>query len=63
MIRLASPTARRKFSRTAETQRSPLGFLMIASTIATFAVLSAAFAQSPPKGSITAGPGPAAGGC
>ncbi|MBS4003214.1 MAG: PQQ-binding-like beta-propeller repeat protein, partial [Afipia sp.] len=51
MIRLASPTARPQFSRTAETQRSPLGFLMIATAVAALAAFSTASAQSPPKGS------------
>ncbi len=51
MTRLASPFARRQFSTNAATQRSPLGFLLVASTIAALASFSAASAQSPAKGS------------
>lgn len=51
MTRLASPSARRKLSTNSVTQRSSLGFLMIASAVAALASFSAASAQSPAKGS------------
>jgi quinohemoprotein ethanol dehydrogenase len=51
MICLASPYIRQKSSATAATQRSPLGFLMVASVMTALTCFSSASAQSPAKGS------------
>lgn len=51
MKRPASPNNRLQRFTTARTQRSSLGFLVAASTIAALAIVTTVSAQSPPKGS------------